>query len=97
MSESQEACVAATEVLREHYEDASLIQTGQKAKGQADEQGDGSGVLGMLEVAESDFATNLAEARAVENAAQAEFDKMKVPGRRDRAVSRRARSAGGKS
>merc|ERR1719158_435906 len=77
LSESQEACAAATEVLREYYEGASFIQTGQKAKDQTDEQGDGSGILGMLEVAESDFATSLAEARTVEGTAQAEFDKMK--------------------
>merc|ERR1719236_417967 len=78
LSESQEACAAATEVLREYYEGASLIQTGQKAKDQTDEQGDGSGILGMLEVAESDFAAGLAEARTVEGTAQAEFDKMKA-------------------
>merc|ERR1719506_750889 len=42
LSESQEACAAATEVLREYYEGASLIQTGQKAKDQTDEPGDGS-------------------------------------------------------
>merc|ERR1719387_2636072 len=76
LSESQEACAAATEVLREYYEGASLIQTDQKAKSLADEQGDGSGILGMLEVAESDFATALAEARTVEEAAQSEFDKL---------------------
>merc|ERR1719281_1656292 len=78
LSESQEACAAATEVLREYYEGASLIQMGEKAKNQADEQGDGSGILGMLEVAESDFATALAEARTVEGTAQSEFDKMKA-------------------
>merc|ERR1719201_1780362 len=78
LSESQEACAAATEVLREYYEGASFIQTAQKAKASADEQGDGSGILGMLEVAESDFATALAEARTVEGTAQAEFDKMKA-------------------
>ena len=77
LSESQEACAAATEVLREYYEGASLIQTGQKSKDQTDEQGDGSGILGMLEVAESDFAAGLAEARTVEEAAQADFDKLK--------------------
>merc|ERR1719398_258021 len=77
LSESQEACAAATEVLREYYEGASLIQTGQKAKDQTDEQGDGSGIPGMLEVAESDFAAGLAEARTVEEAAQADFDKLK--------------------
>merc|ERR1719261_2228035 len=76
LSESQEACAAATEVLREYYEGASLIQTGQKAKSQTDEEGDGSGILGMLEVAESDFAQGLAEARTVEEAAQTEFDKL---------------------
>merc|ERR1719355_134282 len=78
LSESQEACAAATEVLREYYEGASLIQTGQKAKDQTDEQGDGSGILGMLEVAESDFAAGLAEARTVEGTAQSEYDKMKA-------------------
>merc|ERR1719355_79597 len=76
LSESQEACAAATEVLREYYEGASLIQMGQKTQSQTDEQGDGSGILGMLEVAESDFAQGLAEARTVESAAQAEFDKL---------------------
>merc|ERR1719213_733261 len=77
LSESQDACAAATEVLREYYEGASLIQTAQKTKDTTDEQGDGSGILGMLEVAESDFATALAEARTVEEAAQSEFDKLK--------------------
>jgi len=78
LSESEEACAAATEVLREYYEGTSLIQTGQKSRSQADEQGDGSGILGMLEVAESDFATALAEARTVEETAQAEFAKMRA-------------------
>merc|ERR1719355_500135 len=76
LSESEEACAAATEVLREYYEGASFIQTGQKAKSQADEQGDGSGILGVLEVAESDFATGLAEARTVESQSQEEYDKL---------------------
>merc|ERR1719387_1810669 len=76
LSESQEACAAATEVLREYYEGASFIQMGQKTQSETDEQGDGSGILGMLEVAESDFAQGLAEARTVEEAAQTEFDKL---------------------
>merc|ERR1719213_1576763 len=42
----------------------------------ADAQGDGSGILGMLEVAESDFAKGLAEARTAEQQAQSEDDKM---------------------
>merc|ERR1719238_1469078 len=57
LSESQEACAAATEVLREYYEGASLLQTKARtsSKEAADAAGDGSGILGMLEVAESDF------------------------------------------
>merc|ERR1719169_389274 len=76
LSESEEACNAAMEVLREYYEGASLIQTGAKAKASADAEGDGSGILGVLEVAASDFATGLAEARAVETEAQSEYDKL---------------------
>merc|ERR1719460_885713 len=78
LTECQEAVAAATEVLREYYEGASLIQTSQKAKSETDEdaEGDGSGILGMLEVAESDFATGLAEAKTVEEQAQGEFDKL---------------------
>ena len=49
LSESQEACAAATDVLREYYEGASFIQLGEKAKDQTDEQGDGSGILWMFE------------------------------------------------
>merc|ERR1719158_2670094 len=65
LSESQEACAAATQVLREYYEGASLLQVGAKARAKEDAEGDGSGILGVLEVAESDFAQGLAEARTV--------------------------------
>merc|ERR1719161_1003048 len=76
LSESQEACAAATQVLREYYEGASLLQVSSSTEDSTEAQGDGSGILGMLEVAESDFAKGLAEARTVEQQAQAEYDKM---------------------
>jgi chromosome segregation ATPase len=78
LSESQEACAAATEVLREYYEGASLVQTKTVAGSQEvqDARGDGSGILGILEVAESDFASGLAEARSAEKQSQDEYDKM---------------------
>merc|ERR1719498_835589 len=76
LSESEEACNAAMEVLREYYEGASLIQTGVKAKANADAEGDGSGILGVLEVAASYFAKGLAEARTVEQESQTEYDKL---------------------
>merc|ERR550514_252952 len=76
LSESEDACAAAIQVLREYYEGASLLETGHKAKSRAREAGDGSGILGVLEVAESDFAKGLAEARTVEQAAAAEYAKL---------------------
>jgi len=87
LSESQEACAAAMEVLREYYEGASLVQLGTKAHAKArsseevDAQGDGSGILGVLEVAESDFAKGLAEARTIEQQAQSEYDKLMQDGK----------------
>jgi len=99
-SESQEACAAAMEVLRNYYEGAaaaSFVQTGMhtqakaKAKAKAmshfwetegtrsaSSTSDGSGVIGMLEVAESDFATLLAEAKSEEQVAMDEFAKMQT-------------------
>jgi len=71
-SESQDACAQAIEVLREYYEGAaaSLVQVGANAGR------DGSGIIGLLEVAESDFAKLLADSRSSEDVAETEFKKM---------------------
>merc|ERR1719375_347113 len=50
LSESEQACTSAIEVLREYYEGASLVQTATKASNRAEAKGDGSGILGVLEV-----------------------------------------------
>merc|ERR1719214_455735 len=55
LSESEEACAAAISVLREYYEGAALVQVKAEAAAKALSEGDGSGILGVLEIAESDF------------------------------------------
>merc|ERR1719379_84937 len=83
-SESEQACAAAISVLREYYEGASLLQVHATARATA--KGDGSGILGLLEVAESDFAKLLSEARAAEEAAASEFSKMLEDSKLDKAT-----------
>merc|ERR1719316_2045592 len=84
LSESQEACAAATQVLREYYEGASLVQVSSKSRSKevADaEDSKGEGILGLLEVAEDDFAKSLSEARTIESTAQSEYDKLMQDGK----------------
>lgn len=87
-SESEQACAAAISVLREYYEGASLMQlrTAAGASAGASVSGDGSGILGLLEVAEADFARLLSEARAAEDAAASAFLKLREDSRLDRAT-----------
>jgi chromosome segregation ATPase len=76
-SESEQACAAALQVLREYYEGGSLVQVGLKVATKTSSEGnDGSGIVGVLELAESDFAQNLAEARAAEKLAVDEYDQL---------------------
>jgi len=87
-AESQEACSSAITELREYYEGgASFLQTRAKTRSRSASAEDldasdqdslegGEGIIGMLEVAESDFATMLAEAKAMEEKEQDDYEKL---------------------
>jgi hypothetical protein len=65
----QQACAAAIKVLRQYYEGKSFVQTSAKASAK-----DPAGIVGLLEVAESDFSRMYAEGMASEDAAISEFE-----------------------
>merc|ERR1719420_1008425 len=66
MEEGLEGIKLALKVLREYY--------AKKQEGSA--QGAGGGIIGMLEVIESDLSKGLAEMISTEEAAAAEYDKV---------------------
>jgi hypothetical protein len=75
--DSAEAVANAISVLEAYYSGGSFVQSKQ-----APELGGKSGdiastIMGMMEVAESDFTTLLAESEAQEKAAQTAYDKLK--------------------
>merc|ERR1719375_2354167 len=92
LSKGLEAVRQALEVLREYYgaKEEALLQDGAKFNAfmqDSQEQpaapakhekssGAGGSIISMLEVAESDFAKNLAEEETEEEAAQEEYDKV---------------------
>jgi len=88
LQQGLEGVQAALKVLREYYgsEETALVQDAgnfdafmqQPAKpaGHAKASGAGGGIIGMLEVIESDLAKNLAEIEAEEAAAQTNYDKV---------------------
>merc|ERR1719440_451999 len=67
MKKGIEGVKLALKVLNEYY------AKGDKAHSSAD--GAGSGIIGLLEVCESDFSKGLAEMTATEEAAASEYDK----------------------
>jgi len=86
LSQGLEGVRMALKVLRDYYakNDESFMQEKdfdafmQQPKppaGHSKSGGAAGGIIGMLEVAESDFAKNLAEAKATEEQAQEEYDK----------------------
>jgi len=74
----------ALEVLRDYYaekDDAALMQGAQSDLGDAmslaqKSTGAASGIIGMLEVAESDFSKMLAEGQAAEDLSQSEYEAL---------------------
>merc|ERR1719386_336095 len=75
--DSAEAISNAIAVLEAYYSGASFVQSKQ-APELGGKQGDiASTIMSMLEVAESDFSTLLAESEAQEKAAQNSYDKLK--------------------
>jgi chromosome segregation ATPase len=75
--DSAEAIANAISVLEAYYSGGSFVQSKQ-APELGGKQGDiASTIMGMMEVAESDFTTLLAESEAQEKAAQSAYDKLK--------------------
>jgi len=72
----------ALKVLRDYYakgaeaeEEAALLQQPEPPAGHKKAEGSASGIIGILEVVESDFARGLAEAKTNEQVAQDQYDK----------------------
>jgi hypothetical protein len=91
----QTACAAAIKVLHEYYQGKSFVQTSSLVSDMAHSAGRGasSGIIGLLEVAESDFSRMLAEATAAEDSAVSEFDTFL----QDSKVSRASKEAESKN
>jgi chromosome segregation ATPase len=76
LKDSAEAVAKATSVLTEYYSSASFVQSKQ-APEFAEKKGDiASTIVSMLEVAESDISTLLAETEAAESSAVAAYEKL---------------------
>jgi len=67
MEEGLEGIKMALKILREYY--------GKEDKAHTAAEGASSGIIGMLEVIESDFSKGIAEMKTAEDSAQAEYEK----------------------
>jgi len=78
--QSADAVVAAMGVLKSFYEGSALLQTSSKKAGRPSFGGAktdaGSGIISVLEVAESDFTRLLAETETAEDAAASAYEKQ---------------------
>jgi len=97
LQQAQEATATAIKVLKSYYSGKSFIQTAdtsmssmtslmqERTSSDQPAGGAAASVLGLLEVAESDFSKALAEGQAAEDAAQQEYDEMIMDNREARA------------
>jgi hypothetical protein len=75
--DSAAAVAKAIDVLSEYYSSAGFVQTSQPDASFGGAKGDvGSTIVSVLEVAESDFTSLLAESEADETSAQESYDKL---------------------
>jgi chromosome segregation ATPase len=74
--DSAEAVANAISVLEAYYSGGSFVQSKQAPEFGGKKGDIASTILGMMEVAESDFTTLLAESEAQEKAAQTAYDKL---------------------
>merc|ERR1719421_1903897 len=74
--DSAEAVAGAIAVLQDYYSSGSFVQSKQAPELGGAKTDIASTIMGMLEVAESDFTTLLAESEASEKEAQASYDKL---------------------
>lgn len=96
--QGQTACAAAIKVLHEYYSGESFVQSSSMEDNMAQSSsrqpgGSAAGIIGLLEVAESDFSRMLAEATAAEDSAVSEFDTFS----QDSKVSRASKEAESKN
>jgi len=75
--DSADAVIDAIGVLKQFYDGGpSFIQTSMTSKSKMSLGGDGSGIIGILEVAEEDFTRLFAETEETEKESEASFQKL---------------------
>merc|ERR1719313_1830361 len=88
--DAQTAVARAMTVLKEFYEQAGEATAFLQASPYQGMQSENTGVIGMLEVIESDFARLEADTEAAESSAQKEYDDVATKSSEDKAVKNKS-------